>query len=142
MNMADRKALVKGTNHGGDQDEVFRTVGKHVEAMKLDVAEPDEEEEPEDEELKVVDEIESLCMNCQGNVRHLPARFVHRKLRILTSCHGIGHYTTSAHESAVFPRDNLDVVRMPSLPFPEYRGAICRRDRGARCEECVGHARS
>lgn len=139
--MADSKTLAKGTNHGGEQNEVFRTVGKHVEAMKLDAAEPDEEEESEDWEPKVVDEIESLCMHCEENVWHLPARFVPGKLRILTSCHRIGHYTTSAHKSAVFPRDNLDVVRMPSLLFPEYFGAICRRDRGARCEECVGHAR-
>ncbi|KAA6406767.1 MAG: zinc finger zpr1 [Lasallia pustulata] len=65
--MADSKALAKGTNHGGEQNEVFRTVGKHVEAMKLDAAEPDEEEESEDWEPKVVDEIESLCMHCEEN---------------------------------------------------------------------------
>ena len=72
--MTDSEAVTKSTNLAGltnqsvEQDEVFRSVGKHVEAMNLAEADADEEEESEDERPKVVDEIESLCMNCEENV--------------------------------------------------------------------------
>ena len=48
---------------GRTQDEVFRTVGKQVEGLRLN-------RDDEDEEPKLLEEIESLCMNCEENVRH------------------------------------------------------------------------
>ena len=119
--MVDNKAVTKGTNPDGSanqsvgQDEVFRSVGKHVEAMNL--AEADENEESDDEGPKIVDEIESLCMNCEENVWYPPVKRVHQKLQILTSCHGLGHHTTPAHKSAVLPRDHLNIILLSSLPF-------------------------
>ena len=53
-------------NELANQDEVFRSVSRHVEAM--DLADADEEEDYEDDDPKVVEEIESLCMNCKENV--------------------------------------------------------------------------
>lgn len=70
--MADIKAVTKGinpgaiTNQSANTDEIFRSVGKHVAAMTL--GDSDDEDESDDEGPKVVDEIESLCMNCGENV--------------------------------------------------------------------------
>ena len=46
---------------GETQDEIFRTVGKQVEGLRLN-------RDDEDKESKLVEEIESLCMNCEENV--------------------------------------------------------------------------
>lgn len=78
MKLVTKGIKPKGTNRDGPtnqsvaHDEVFRSVGKHVAAMNLPVVEEEEEEDEEesddDEGPKVVDEIESLCMNCEENV--------------------------------------------------------------------------
>lgn len=48
-----------------DENDLFSAIGKQVLSLKLG----EEAEQHEDDRVKVVDEIESLCMNCQENVR-------------------------------------------------------------------------
>ena len=47
-----------------DEKDLFSAIGKQVLGLQLD----DEQEVTEDERVKIVDEIESLCMNCHENV--------------------------------------------------------------------------
>ena len=50
-----------------DKDDLFAALGKRVLGLDL----KDDEEVPEDDRVKVVDEIpDSLCMNCQKDVSH------------------------------------------------------------------------
>ena len=51
-----------------DRNDLFAALGKQV----LGLSVQDEDEIPEDDRVKVVDEIESLCMNCEENVGHQP----------------------------------------------------------------------
>ena len=48
-----------------DENDLFAAIGKKVLGLNL----RDEENLPEDERVKIVDEIESLCMNCEQDVR-------------------------------------------------------------------------
>ena len=48
-----------------DDNDLFAAIGKQVLGLKLG---DDDDEPPEDDRVKVVDEIESLCMSCQENV--------------------------------------------------------------------------
>ena len=52
--------LITRSNHS-----LFAAIGKRVLGLRLE----DDEEVPEDDKVKIVDEIESLCMNCEENVR-------------------------------------------------------------------------
>ena len=47
-----------------DDNDLFAAIGKQVLGLNLS----DGEEPAEDDRVKVVDEIESLCMNCHENV--------------------------------------------------------------------------
>ena len=47
-----------------DDNDLFAAIGKQV--LGLDLG--DDEKPTEDDRVKVVDEIESLCMNCHENV--------------------------------------------------------------------------
>lgn len=49
-----------------DDQDLFAAIGKQVLGLKLG----DEVKTADDELVKVVDEIESLCMNCQEDVSH------------------------------------------------------------------------
>lgn len=62
-----------------DENDLFSAIGKQVLGLKL--GEEEEEDVPQDERVSVVDEIESLCMNCQENVF---ITYLHRKLRLTT----------------------------------------------------------
>ena len=50
------------TRAQNDENDLFSAIGKQVLGMKLD------EEPAEDERVKIVEEIESLCMSCEENV--------------------------------------------------------------------------
>ena len=55
-----------------DENDLFAAIGKKVLGLKLeDEEKPDEDD---DDRVKVVDEIESYCMNCEDNVRVIMAR--------------------------------------------------------------------
>lgn len=47
-----------------DGNDLFAAIGKQVLNLEL----KDGEESPEDDRVKVVEEIESLCMSCEQNV--------------------------------------------------------------------------
>lgn len=49
-----------------DDNDLFAAIGKQVLGLNLG----DEEEPAEDDRVKIVDEIESLCMNCHENVSY------------------------------------------------------------------------
>ena len=49
-----------------DDNDLFAAIGKQVLGLKLG----DDEEPAEDDRVKIVDEIESLCMNCDENVSY------------------------------------------------------------------------
>ena len=51
-----------------DDNDLFAAIGKRV--LGLNVR--DDDEPAEDDRVKVVDEIESLCMNCHENVSYIP----------------------------------------------------------------------
>ena len=47
-----------------NEDDLFNAIGKQV----LNLSLGEDEQETEDERVKVTEEIESLCMNCEENV--------------------------------------------------------------------------
>ena len=47
-----------------DENDLFAAIGKQVLGLSLG----DDEKPAEDDRVKIVDEIESLCMECRGNV--------------------------------------------------------------------------
>lgn len=49
-----------------DDNDLFAAIGKQVLGLNLG----DEEQSAEDDRVKIVDEIESLCMNCHENVSY------------------------------------------------------------------------
>lgn len=49
-----------------DDNDLFAAIGKQVLGLNLG----DDEEPDEDDRVKIVDEIESLCMNCHENVSY------------------------------------------------------------------------
>jgi len=51
-----------------DENDLFAAIGKKVLGLNLEEQTP---EEDQDERVKVVDEIESYCVNCEENVRIL-----------------------------------------------------------------------
>ncbi|KAI9836458.1 MAG: hypothetical protein M1819_001490 [Sarea resinae] len=64
----------QSTSTAGEQANMFQNVGRQVERMRLgDPAGPEGDTE-DDGEQKVVDVIESLCMNCHENVSQAVAR--------------------------------------------------------------------
>ena len=70
------------------KDEAFATIGQHV--HDLNIEEPDghgaeNENKGDPEEFrwgdqKVVETVESLCMNCQENVGYLPTQTVRQRI--------------------------------------------------------------
>ena len=68
--MADRPTneYLSSQRAQDDENDLFAAIGKQV----LNLQEKDEDEAPEDERVKVVEEIESLCMNCEKNVSQSP----------------------------------------------------------------------
>ena len=59
-----------------DENDLFAAIGKQVLGLKLG----DDEEPAEDDRVKVVDEIESLCMNCHENVSYFLFSIFEEKL--------------------------------------------------------------
>lgn len=102
---------------GAAFDTFFDSIGKKAEGLsindenvKSDPATNGTEltEKPVEEEPKIVDEIESLCMNCQANVcSPLP-----RPIHLLTL---LGNYSTNAHPHPLLPRNNHHVILLPTL---------------------------
>ena len=64
--MADRSTneYLNTERAKNDDNDLFAAIGKQVLGLNLG----DDEKPTEDDRVKVVDEIESLCMNCHENV--------------------------------------------------------------------------
>ena len=52
-----------------DENDLFAAIGKKVHGLKISDEEETDEDQNEDERVKIVDEIESYCVNCEENVR-------------------------------------------------------------------------
>ena len=72
--MTPREEVEGSTPYDEREEDLFTAIGKRVQDLEIDdtarVKRFDEENETEDDraEAKVVDKIESLCMNCEDNV--------------------------------------------------------------------------
>ena len=67
--MADRPTneYLNSQRAQNDENDLFAAIGKQVLGLQLGDS---EETTSEDERVRLVEEIESLCMNCEDNVRH------------------------------------------------------------------------
>ena len=85
------KTTSSGTGNGrapkDGKDEVFATIGQHVHDLNINEPEHGVENEIKDDpeefrwgDQKVVETIESLCMNCQENVGHSPTHIVGQRI--------------------------------------------------------------
>jgi hypothetical protein len=85
----------------GLANDLFEDMGRKV---------ADAQQAGDEEDIKVVDEIESLCMNCHANVSlHLPSFRVH----LLITC--AGHDSTPPYQNPLLPRNHNHVLLLPSL---------------------------
>lgn len=78
----------------------------------------------EDEDQKVVDEIESLCMNCHENVCYS----IFSSPMIPANPPLLGNHPTTSHTNSLLPRDHSHVLFLSALQLQEFRDSICRRD--------------
>lgn len=64
--MADRASneYLNSTRAQKDDNDLFAAIGKQVQGLELG----EHDQVDDDDRVKVVEEIESLCMNCQENV--------------------------------------------------------------------------
>lgn len=85
-----------------DENDLFAAIGKQVLGLKLD----DDEESTEDDRVKIVDEIESLCMNCHENVSYVLSSTFHFQVVDFVT----GHDTTSSHKDSILSRDYPHVL--------------------------------
>lgn len=93
--MAEHKSLAK---------DLFEDMGR-----KVDEASAQQEED----DSRVVDEIESMCMNCHDNVRSPYNCGTHSELIFS------GYHAPPSDKNPLFPRDCYHVLRVPALPLPK-----------------------
>ena len=79
-----------------------------------------------DEDEKLVEEIESLCMNCHEQVC-TPLKDTMLILLTIT-----GHHTITPHPYTLLSRNSHNVLRMPTLQLEELRNPTRRRDPATR----------
>lgn len=100
-------------------DDYFESLGKKAERLNINDKNekspgavndaPTEQPEADNEEQRVVDEIESLCMNCHENV---PCP---RSIRVISAKHTTGNYTFTPYSNPLLPRNYPYVLLLPSL---------------------------
>ena len=125
-------ALAGARDHASKRSErraeLFLPVSNHVADINLPGYDKDDQDE---NGPKLVDEIESLCMNCQENVR--------QNLQLASLMKSIcahmyiktGYNPTFAYENPILPRDRPHVVLLRALLFQKHRDTIGWRDTGA-----------
>jgi hypothetical protein len=86
-------------------------------------------QEPDQDGNKVVDEIESLCMNCEENVGVFSMNQCIPKLTRTP-----GSDAPAIDQDTLFPRNSHHVLRLPSLPLQKLRNSVSRGDTTARGE--------
>lgn len=107
-----------------DDNDLFAAIGKQVLGLRLG----DDEVPDEDDRVKIVDEIESLCMNCHENVSNALSFICELGQLTFVS----GHDTASTHENSILPRDHPDVLLLRALPIQEQRDPASWRNAGTR----------
>jgi hypothetical protein len=109
---------------GAAFDDFFESIGKKAETLTTDNknGEPQAESAAEavSDEPQLVDEIESLCMNCRENVSAISYRFT------LSLANFPGINTPSPYPNSFLPRDYHHVLLLPTLLIQELRNPICR----------------
>ena len=63
------KAENEYTRAQKDENDLFAAIGKKVRGLNISDEEKVDDDQNEDERVKIVDEIESYCVNCEENVR-------------------------------------------------------------------------
>lgn len=112
---------------GAAFDDYFESLQKKADTLTTDASKASESgangAADDDEEQRVVDEIESLCMNCHENVRF---PIVPCSKSILTIY--LGNHQTSPHQDPLLPRNYSHVLFLPTLQLQELRNPIRWRD--------------
>jgi hypothetical protein len=113
-------------------DDYFESLGKKAERLNINDKNekspganndaPTEQAKADEEEQRVVDEIESLCMNCHENVPCPQSRCV------MSAKQTTGNYTFTPYSNPLLPGNHPHVLLLPSLQLQELRDTICRRD--------------
>jgi hypothetical protein len=101
--------------HEGEE-LLFEDVKKKVEDLKVDPGGDGESQEEAGQRL--VDEIESLCMNCQENVsadRGITCASMANKCHFTNK----GHHSFAANAHSLLPRDHPHVLLLPTLQLPK-----------------------
>jgi hypothetical protein len=104
---------------GAAFDEFFESIGKKAEQLTINDNSkksryangeaPSQQSEQGEEDQKVVDEIESLCMNCHENVSY-------SSLRLVVATDNLpGHHPFTTDSDPLLPRNYYHVLFLPPL---------------------------
>jgi hypothetical protein len=109
---------------GAAFDDFFDSIGNKVENTNkqngaTNGAEVEGTVTEADDEPRVVDEIESLCMNCHANVSS-------SKCCWCAELMNTGNHTPATYTNTLLPRNHNHVLLLPSLQLQECRDSICR----------------
>lgn len=115
-----------------DNNDLFAAIGKQVLGLNLG----DDERPAEDDRVQVVDEIESLCMNCHEDVSYSRSFICEQRWLTFVT----GHDATITDKNPILSRDHSDVILLRALPFQEQRGSTRWRNPRARFKVYI-HAR-
>lgn len=120
---------------GAAFDDFFDSIGKRAENLTIN----DKKEAATngdaavdnyaDDEQKVVDEIESLCMNCHENV----SRCMYYFTRTISNSKP-GNYAPPPDTNTFLPRDYHNVLLLSTLQLQERRNPICWRNSAERIQ--------
>lgn len=108
-------------------DDFFDSIGSKAEQVNSSKAKDATDATPaveEEEDQKVVDEIESLCMNCHANV----CIFLLLNVMDISNIIAIGYHSTSPHSNPFLPRNHHYVLQLPALQFQKLRDSVCWRN--------------
>ena len=103
--------------HDAHEDGPFQALKNQIAHLNLRDGEQDDRE-IEDETLKVVEKIESLCMSCEENVRILRRNTPD----CLVNSRTLGRNKTPAYKNPLLPRNHLNVLFLRPLRLFQHRG--------------------
>lgn len=126
---------------GAAFDDFFESLGKKAEHLSVKEAAPKLNDLPatanatetrantsastdDAEDQRVVDEIESLCMNCHENVGCRQSS----SGRDGAKCFDEGNHAAPTHSNTILPRDYSHVILLSTLQLQELRNTIRWRD--------------
>lgn len=100
--------------HGKASDDVFDNIGNKAEKLSshettANGVDSTHTTQPQ-EDQRIVDEIESLCMNCRENASSSEPRMCDD-----TNMFKIGHYETPPHSNPLLPRNHNHVLLLSTL---------------------------